>query len=239
MPATDTSRLARLVAILTQLQTKRVITAPQLAAKFQVSSRTIYRDMRTLKRAGVPLVTEEGRGYSLLAGYRLPPVMFTETEANALVTAEKLVLANQDASFKHAYQEAIAKVNAVLPGGIKQRVSLLAERIAIEAPPAHAGTSERLATIQLALTAGKVIQLTYQSPQQAQPITRLVEPFGLLNRVGEDWYLIGWCRLRQDYRLFRFDRIQELLLTSELFAAHQLTLEKYLQTYRHRSLPLT
>ncbi len=87
----DTKRLSRLTAILIQLQAKRMVTANDLARKFGVSARTIYRDIKALEQAGVPIVTEEGKGFSLLEGYRLPPIMFTESEANALITAEQLV----------------------------------------------------------------------------------------------------------------------------------------------------
>nr|WP_290935624.1 HTH domain-containing protein [Haliscomenobacter sp.] len=94
----DTKRLSRLTAILTQLQTKRLVTATVLAEKFKVSVRTIYRDIRALEQSGVPILTEEGKGYSLMEGYRLPPVSFSESEANALITAEQFVLKNKDAS---------------------------------------------------------------------------------------------------------------------------------------------
>src|SRR5579862_5885088 len=88
----DTKRISRLMAILTQLQTKRILTSTRLAEKFGVSVRTIYRDVKTLERAGVPILAEDGKGYSLMEGYRIPPVMFTENEANALITTEQLVL---------------------------------------------------------------------------------------------------------------------------------------------------
>ncbi len=86
----EVTRLSRLVTLLTLLQTKRTLTAGELAHRFSVGTRTIYRDIRTLEQAGIPVVTQEGKGYSLLEGYRLPPVMFTREEAIALLTAEKL-----------------------------------------------------------------------------------------------------------------------------------------------------
>ena len=95
----DTKRLSRLTAILTQLQTKRLLTATTLAEKFNVSVRTIYRDIRTLEQAGVPIITEDGKGYSLMEGYKIPPVMFTEAQANALITAEQLVFQNSVTTF--------------------------------------------------------------------------------------------------------------------------------------------
>ena len=229
----ETSRLARLVAILTQLQSKRLVTSTQLAAKFNVSVRTIYRDIRTLEQAGLPIVTEEGKGYSLLEGYRLPPVMFTESEANALITAEKLVLVNNDSSFTQSYTGAITKIKSVLQSIAKDKLNLLSERVAFEKTSTQTVTSGLLSSIQMALTDRKVIQLNYHSPNSHETTARLVEPFAFINRLGESWYLIGWCRLRNDYRLFRFDRIQQLSITEATFAPHKLTLEDYLDRYRN------
>ena len=88
MNENETSRLSRLTAILLQLQSGRLVTAVALAARFNVSVRTIYRDIRALEQSGVPVITEEGKGYLLMEGYRIPPVTFSEREANALITAE-------------------------------------------------------------------------------------------------------------------------------------------------------
>ncbi len=109
----DITRISRLMAILTQLQTKRLLTASELANKFSVSIRTIYRNIRALEQAGVPIVIEDGKGYTLMEHYRLPPITFTESEANALITAEKLVLKNKDASFVRSYSEAIINQNGI------------------------------------------------------------------------------------------------------------------------------
>ena len=110
MNLNDTTRLSRLTAILTLLQTKRLVTATALASKFSVSVRTIYRDIRALEQAGVPIITEEGKGYLLMEGYTIPPLMFTEAQANALIIAEQLVLKNKDTSFIRDYSAAIEKI---------------------------------------------------------------------------------------------------------------------------------
>lgn len=89
--AEDKPRLVRLATILIQLQSKRIITATEIAEKHNVSVRTIYRDIRTLEQSGIPIITEEGKGYSMMAGYVLPPVMLTQEEANALITGEQLI----------------------------------------------------------------------------------------------------------------------------------------------------
>ena len=99
----DLKRITRLTAIVTQLQSKRLTTASALAGKFAVILRTIYRDMKTLEQAGIPILTEEGKGYMLMEGFRLAPVMFTDEEANALITAEHLVQKSPDSSLHEAY----------------------------------------------------------------------------------------------------------------------------------------
>ena len=235
----ENSRLSRLVALLTQLQTKRLLTSTELAARFQVSIRTIYRDIRTLTQAGVPVVTEEGKGYRLLEGYRLPPILFTEPEANALITAEKLVLVNQDTSFTHHYTTALTKIKAVLRDGANDKAALLSERVAFEQNTAENVPSDFLSAIQLALTNLQVINIEYYSPHTKETTNRPVEPFALINRVGESWYLIAWCRLRRDYRLFRFDRIKKLEITNTPFLPHKMGLEEYLAAYRNKFKPLT
>ncbi|SHK85328.1 HTH domain-containing protein [Reichenbachiella agariperforans] len=93
------------------MQTKRIVTAASLSEKFGVTRRTIYRDIKALEKAGVPILTEEGKGYTLMGGFRIPPIMFTEQQANTLILAEQLVLKSKDASFVQDYSEAMDKIH--------------------------------------------------------------------------------------------------------------------------------
>lgn len=224
----DTSRLSRLTAILIQLQTKQLITAPGLADKFNVSVRTIYRDIRSLEQSGVPILTEEGKGYTLMEGYRIPPVMFTETEANALITAEQFVLKNKDASFIKEYTAAIDKVKSVLRYSTKENANLLSSRIAISQNNTRDRTSNYLASLQLALTNFNVATIAYQKADTDETSTRAIEPFALLS-TQENWLLVAWCRLRNSFRLFRLDRIKKLEVQNEKFEPHKLTLAEYFE----------
>lgn len=187
----DTKRLSRLTAILTQLQTKRLLTAKLLADKFNVSVRTIYRDIRALEQAGVPVLTEEGKGYTLMEGYRIPPVMFTEGEANALITAEQLVLKNKDTSFIKEYTEAITKIKSVLKYRIQDKVNLLAERILFRQEGDPAKTSHYLADLQVALTNFYVTEIKYMS--EGEEITqRTIEPlpYSAFKEIGCLWPIV-------------------------------------------------
>ena len=225
----ETKRLSRLTAILTQLQTRRTLTATELAKKFSVSTRTIYRDIRALEQAGVPVLTEEGKGYRLMEGYRVPPVMFTEKQANALILAEQLVLKNKDTSFVNDYIEAVEKVKAVLGYNVKDKAMLLAERTRFELNVKSAKSSNNLSDLQLALTNFLVIKIEYIN--EAGSISdRFIEPFALVSTT-ENWLLIAWCRLRAEFRYFRIDRIRKLEVLDEKFSPHQMTLQQYFDKY--------
>ena len=224
----DIKRLSRLVAILTQLQTKRLLTSTNLAENFGVSVRTIYRDIKALEQAGVPIFTEEGKGYSLMEGYKIPPIMFSENEANALVTVEQLVLKNRDSSLIKEYKEAINKVKAVLLYSTKEKVELLSKRIAVSPVLLETNPSNSLTLIQNALTDFKVLDITYHSEQKNEKTERKIEPFALYYSLQESWTLIAYCRLRNDYRMFRLDRIIKIKQSGLNFIPHKLTLQEYL-----------
>ncbi|KQM75183.1 DNA-binding transcriptional regulator [Pedobacter sp. Leaf216] len=221
----DTTRLSRLTAILTQLQTKRLLTAPELAKRFSVSVRTIYRDIKALEQAGVPVYTEEGKGYRLMEGYKIPPVMFTESQANALILAEQLVLKNKDASFIKDYLEAIDKIKAVLGHQVKDNVNLLAERTRFTQNFNNERNSNNLSDLQFALTNFYLTQIDYTN-EANQTSSRLIEPFALLS-TQENWLLVAWCRLRHEFRFFRLDRIKKLEMLAEKFSPHKMTLQEY------------
>jgi predicted DNA-binding transcriptional regulator YafY len=225
----DTKRISRLTAIVTQLQTKRLVTASELASKFSVSVRTIYRDIRALEQAGIPIYVEEGKGYSLMEHYRLAPVMFTESEANALIAAEQLVLNNKDSSLIKDYSEAIDKIKSVLIKNVKDKASLLSERTQFNQAKNIERSSSNLSALQFALTNFFLTRIEYTS-ETNDTTSRTIEPFALLSTRG-DWLLVAWCRLRKDFRYFRLDRIRKLEVLSERFTSHEMTLQEYFDRY--------
>jgi predicted DNA-binding transcriptional regulator YafY len=221
----DTKRLSRLTAILTQLQTKRLLTAAELANRFSVSTRTIYRDIKALEQAGVPVLTEEGKGYTLMEGYRIPPMMFTEKQANALILAEQLVLKNKDASFVEDYLEAINKIKAVLGNNAKNKAELLTERTRFSQNINSERNSNNLSDLQFALTNYYLVRIEYTN-EADKSTDRLIEPFAILS-TQENWLLVAWCRLRNEFRYFRLDRIKKLEILAEKFNPHKMTLQEY------------
>jgi predicted DNA-binding transcriptional regulator YafY len=225
----DPKRISRLTAIVTQLQTKRLVTAPELAAKFSVSVRTIYRDIRALEQAGIPIYVEEGKGYSLMEHYRLPPVMFTESEANALIIAEQLVLNNKDSSLIKDYSEAIDKIKSVLTLNIKDKANLLTDRTQFTQIENIERTSSNLSILQFALTNFLLTKIEYVN-EANETTDRTIEPFALLS-VRSNWLLVAWCLLRQEFRYFRLDRIKKIEILAETFTPHDLTLQEYFDRY--------
>ena len=232
MEPNEKPRISRLTAIITQLQSATLVTAKMLAAKHQVSVRTIYRDIRTLERSGVPIVTEEGRGYSLMDGYHLPPIMLSENEANALITAEQLVLKNKDASFVKYYTEAIQKIKATLRKPQKEKSNLLAQRIYVLGNYNSQPTSDYLMSLQSAITNFEILDIEYHSLQEQQT-SRSIEPFALYSSQ-EKWLLIAFCRLRNAFRVFRIDHITKIKRTHTHFESHNMTLEEYYKRYIHK-----
>jgi predicted DNA-binding transcriptional regulator YafY len=216
------------------LQTKRLLTASELASKFSVSNRTIYRDIKALEQAGIPIFTEDGKGFSLMVGYRIPPVMFTESEANALITAEQLILKNKDASLIKEYSEAILKIKSVLHNTTKDKANLLSQRIVFRQNAENNTTSDYLTTLQLALTNFYLIRIKYHSPETDQTTERTLEPFAIYS-TQENWLLIAFCHLRKDFRAFRLDRIQHLNLLQEKFEAHKITLQEYFEICKEKT----
>ena len=229
MDYNDTKRLSRLTAILTQLQTKRLLTATELSNKFSVSVRTIYRDIKALQEAGVPVLTEEGKGYTLMEGYKIPPIMFTEAQANALILAEQLVFRNKDASFVNNYIEAIEKIKAVLGHQAKDKANLLTERTRFSHNINLERNSNTLSDLQFALTNLCLTQIEYTNEGNIST-SRLIEPFALVS-TKENWLLIAWCRLRSEFRYFRLDRIKKLNLLSERFNPHNMTLQEFFDKF--------
>jgi predicted DNA-binding transcriptional regulator YafY len=212
------NRIDRLHAILTHLQSKRKVTAQEMADRFSISLRTVYRDVKALDESGVPVIGEAGTGYTIMEGYRLPPVMFTQEEASALLLGAKLAEQFTDGSVRRHFQAALFKIKAVLRATDKEYVDSLTEHIEILSrhSPDSESPQQHLSALQQAVVHKKLVQLQYHSTVKEETTFRKVEPIGLLH-YGSAWHLIAWCRLRNDYRDFRLSRMLCLTLEETTF----------------------
>ena len=223
-------RFDRIVAILIQLQSKRIVKAQELADRFEVSLRTIYRDIRTLEASGVPIASEAGVGYSIMEGYRLPPVMFTREEAGSFVAAEKLMQQFTDKSLGSYYESAMYKLKSVLRGREKDWVEALEAQVTIF--PAQQLFNDKipdaLEILFESIAEKKQVFLRYSSMEAEEPSERHIEPIGVFNE-NSYWYVMGYCHLREDYRQFRTDRILKITRTDRSFMVNHKTLDELRQ----------
>ncbi len=226
----DIKRITRLTAILTQLQSKRLLTANKLAETYGVSTKTIYRDIKVLEKSGVPVFTQEGKGFSIVDGYRLSPIMFTEEEANALLTAELIIQSGKDSSLIQKFSEAILKVKAVLPKKVLNKAERLTEKMGISNTYIdNSPKSKYLLEIQKAMVDYFVISIDYTN-KKGKSSQRLLEPFALFSNQNNEWVMVAFCRLRKDFRSFSLQNIYKLIVTDENFKPHQFTFSQYLET---------
>ena len=228
------NRTDRLSAILIMLQTKKIVKAMDIAERFDISLRTVYRDMRALNEAGVPIGAEAGIGYYLVEGYHLPPVMFTPEEAGSMLIASKLVERFSDESVKQNFFLATDKIKSVLPEPHQEFLGEIDSHVHVLHKPyikSDNFNNNHITIIQKALSVKKCLSVQYISRYKNERVCRIVEPVGLCF-YGYSWHLIAFCKLRNDYRDFRLDRIevcqQDDCMVSK--KAH-ISIEDYFQSY--------
>jgi len=202
-----------------------VVTAQELADKFNITQRTVYRDIRALEEAGVPIIGEVGKGYSLSDGYRIPPVMFTQQEINALLTAQQYFQKNADKSAYNDLTNVVTKIKAIIRYSEKEKAEKLEERLHIFSND-QTNETNLLSTIQLAITNCWVLKIKYHTFYSDTVSIRLVEPLGVYLTKG-NWIMVAFCRLRNDLREFRIDRILNLTTTTDTFLDRLFSLEDY------------
>ena len=209
------NRIDRLMGVLTVLQSRRFVTADELARRFEISLRTVYRDIKALGEIGVPVGYENQRGYFVAQGYFLPPVSFTTEEANALLLMSTVARRFADPSARRHYEMALNKIEATLKGSQKAELEHLSSRIrTLKSEDPHVNCAY-LSDIQNALADRVILQIDYQNYQRQQS-RRQIEPIGLIF-YDLNWHLIAWCWQRLEYRDFRVSRILDLAVTGEPF----------------------
>jgi predicted DNA-binding transcriptional regulator YafY len=211
------NRIDRLFAITLLLQRQRRVRAQDLAKTFEVSERTIYRDVTALSESGVPIVALPGEGYELAEGFFLRPLLLSLDEARALFLGAQMLATNTTGRLPAAAELALAKVAAVLSREQRTEVERISEVLRFTAPPARFDLDEpRLATLQQAIHDAHMVHICYHAYNRNEVTERTLEPHHLWYFAGV-WYVEGFCRLRQDIRAFRLDRIDALKVLKTRF----------------------
>ena len=222
------NRFDRITSILIHLQSRRVVTAQDMADRFAVSLRTIYRDIRTLEEAGVPILSEVGVGYSIMDGYRLPPVMFSREEATSFVASEKLMEKFTDHTTRTYYQSAIYKIKSVLRDSEKEILSRLENHIEIH-PSQHSfntSINDTLDVLFKTIATQNAVEIKYRAFSPDELTERTIEPVGLFYE-NNYWYVVGYCHLRKDYRHFRTDRMEGIKLTDTAYKKEHADMKEF------------
>lgn len=208
----------RVLTVLELLQARGRLSGREIAERLEVDLRTVRRYVTMLQDLGIPVEAERGRhgGYRLRPGFRLPPLVFTDDEALAimlgLLAARRLGLV----ATASTVESAVAKLERVLPPDVRARVFAVQETLTLDPVrgPAVPATATVL-TLATAVNEGRRVAMRYASGR-GEETERLVDPYGLVHMVGR-WYAPGYCHLRHDLRLFRIDRITNIELLDTAF----------------------
>jgi predicted DNA-binding transcriptional regulator YafY len=195
----------RLLTVLELLQTHGQMSGTELGKRLEVDARTIRRYVMMLQEIGIPVEADMGRygGYMLRAGFKLPPMMFTNDEAFALILG--LLIARQ-MGFAPGVEGTLAKLYRVLPETLRHTVQAVEQTLTLDLRPQHGIREPLLVLLSQSIHAGRQVQITYQKGDENSQ--RAVNPYGLVVHDGAG-YLIGYCHLRQGIRVFRLDRISD------------------------------
>lgn len=224
-------RADRLFQIVQYLRGGRLVTAEALAGRLEVSKRTIYRDVADLIGSGVPIEGEAGVGYVMRAGYDMPPLMFNEAEIVALVAGARLLRAWGGAQMAASAEEALVKIEAVLPDTARSR----AERTQIHAfqmPELDDDTRARIDRLEAAANTRTRMEIGYADEAGAET-GRVIRPLGLWF-WGKVWTVIAWCELRDDFRMFRVDRIGGMTELDRFRAEREKSLQAFFRSEKYR-----
>ena len=220
-------RADRLFQILQYLRGGRLTTAAQLAEKLEVTPRTIYRDVAHLIGSGVPIEGEAGVGYLMRDGYDLPPLMFTQEEVVALVAGARMLQTWGGTKMAAAAEEALVKIDAVLPDAARRQAGQVNVHV-MDMPWNRGQWRDHLDRVEAASETRTRLRISYQD-ENGSATERSVRPLGVWF-WGKVWTAICWCELREDFRMFRLDRIVQITDDGQFRLEKHQTLQAFYET---------
>jgi predicted DNA-binding transcriptional regulator YafY len=221
-----TKRFDRILQIFFLLQSRSVVTAEELTERFEISLRTVYRDLRALETAGVPIVNHPGNGYAIMEGFRLQPSRFSQEEVLSLMIADKIMQTHETQFIKRHFEAALVKIKSSFHVHQKNDLLDLEDKLHFNK---HASARDYLPNIiDILLNSTlkkKIVNLQYEKSPDSEPTMRRVETVGVFYEHSS-WYVMAYCHLRHDYRNFRLDRIKKVSLSDEGFTRVHLTVNE-------------
>ena len=227
-------RADRLFEIVQLMRGGRLTTAAQLADRLEVSKRTIYRDVADLMASGVPITGEAGTGYVMGAGFDLPPLMFSESEIIALVAGARMIEVWGGKQMGLNATEAIVKIASVLPDHLKSRIDSVQVNT-VDMNDLTDDTRRHVDTVEQAAHLRQSLTMAYRDEQGAVS-NRTVRPLGVWY-WGKVWTMVCWCELRNDFRMFRLDRVVDLQVGEVFRDERGKTLRDFFQSDRIKNDP--
>ncbi len=223
------NRIDRLIAVLTTLQSKQNVTVQFIADKYNISERTVYRDLKALGQIGVPISFDNYKGYSILQGFFLPPISLTSEEVSSLILVSKLSEKFTDKTVKKHIENAIIKIKAVLKSREQDKINFLQSQIKIHIPPNEIDSSNYLTEIQHSITNKQRLEIIYTNNKKEKS-NREIEPIGL-TFYSNQWHLIAWCWKREMYRDFKVKKINTLKnLNTSFKKMNHLSINDYIKS---------
>lgn len=212
-----TKRFDRILNIFFLLQSKAVVTLEEIQNRFDISERTIYRDLKALEDAGVPVLNEAGLGYSIMEGFRIQPTKFSQEEMLSLMVAEKIMQKHETQFIKQHFDAALIKIKGQFRFHQKDDALQLEDKLQVNRYVKAGNYLPNVLDVLLnSILRQKIACIQYLKSTDDQPTVRKVEPIGVYYE-SSNWYGMAWCHLRNEYRSFRLDRIQKIDLLSEGF----------------------
>lgn len=230
------NRIDRLSAILIMLQSSVAVKPKQITERFRIGIRTMYRDIRALEEAGIPISGDSRSGYSLIDGFKLPPLMFTQEEAFAFLAAEKLVDKFTDKGLRESYKSGIEKIRAVMRVAEKETMATVDDKIghldfhSSDSSEPH----DRIQQLLSSVSKKEKIEIEYTSHGKREHTVRIVDPIGIFFSM-ENWYLIGFCNTKNDYRTFRINRIKTIKETALRVNKEHPPLDSFLKDLKNKA----